>query len=1146
MNELLGWYGLPKMDKADTTRLSLAESYPASSGGHCTYLPSKSHDQSKTPSSEEEDPRTADAASPSESRKTPRASPAALSATVLKESMPTCTSRTESFTIETVGTESNKALASAQKADIVASESGSPLTADMRSLRARSDNCRSRKRKEGSGILGAKMAMQMQMTSQPLNDTNNNSNGLPDDDNGSDEDDLADDDENDDDDDDEDDDYLSDEIANIASPDVGPSDLGTAIICSWCQKDGTKLFTLATSAGVKGFCSELCFTQCRRASFKKNKVCDWCKHMRHKVNFVDFQEGNLQLQFCNEKCLNQYKMNIFCTEARQHLEQIQKMTGDGESKVTGSERSKGEILITPELWLSGNSSATNEIKTESSESCDEDDLEDVSHEMNEDRDEEKEPGELRERKGSVDSLRRSKRGASLDQLNKTVLSISKISRDDQRVSGTNENPLSEGNDEMFTGHKIRGAGGGKNHDSSRVQPSPTTSPAASNSRMGPQKQSQRRSRERIRRLLVGEPEERAGSPQTERADSTINPQRFHRLEPGAARVAGTPTAATALPEHQRMLNHPMLQHWATSQLLAMMPSISSSLQAPLATQSAAAHLASLGYASSSQMLYPALFGAAALQRPPASGETAAMQFQAARGTLPNAQTHGPNGFRTEDMASTLPAHNAGSDNLRSANPSPLSPSTSRSSNDTPGPTSTLPTSTLPHDFLQLMTNANSLGQGEDARLYHSYFGIHPRMPLPVNPHQFPRPPNFPCNTSSAHTETLHSNSATAGQGQGRPNGRAPRHPNAPLINQPIPPNLPQLPGVPPVTVLIPYPVAVPIPIPIPIPLPIAPEKLFAFFEEKSKRAQVASSSEGVTCPKERSAASRHRSRSSSSSGSKMSASSPLIVSPIPRPSAVTGIAPSGGRASSSSSISSSRGDQFVAASASGNQLDGSDSITMLRRDIGKMPLLLPQDFVSSSSLGSAVSPSLKRPAHPSSHNLQLQTLSIDLSKRARTQSSSFSHVDEDEAMDLRKISSKSESPSRISCNVKSENLGNLANSQGLHLSEDESISLRENRASSPSFQSKSFPPRIHIVLNEQPPLNIGSDAQRNNTAVSGTLPPLLDQSTYSSRRSRILDAPSVPRKTHSPSPERRYVRTVPRDMVEAARRRGLRARVRTK
>lgn len=115
------------------------------------------------------------------------------------------------------------------------------------------------------------------------------------------------------------------------------------ILCAWCQKVGMKLFTLKTTTGCKAFCSELCFTQCRRASFKKNKVCDWCKHVRHTVNYVDFQDGEQQLQFCSDKCLNQYKMNIFCRETQAHLKMHPHLQGAACKVASG--------LITPELWL---------------------------------------------------------------------------------------------------------------------------------------------------------------------------------------------------------------------------------------------------------------------------------------------------------------------------------------------------------------------------------------------------------------------------------------------------------------------------------------------------------------------------------------------------------------------------------------------------------------------------------------------------------------------------------------------------------------------------------------------------------------------------------------------------------------------------
>ena len=79
-------------------------------------------------------------------------------------------------------------------------------------------------------------------------------------------------------------------------------------------------------------------------------MCDWCKHVRHTVNFVDFQDGDQQLQFCSEKCLNQYKMNIFCKETQEHLEHIQAQV---EAGLIRQESPSKQILITPELWMKG-------------------------------------------------------------------------------------------------------------------------------------------------------------------------------------------------------------------------------------------------------------------------------------------------------------------------------------------------------------------------------------------------------------------------------------------------------------------------------------------------------------------------------------------------------------------------------------------------------------------------------------------------------------------------------------------------------------------------------------------------------------------------------------------------------------------------
>lgn len=98
----------------------------------------------------------------------------------------------------------------------------------------------------------------------------------------------------------------------------------------------------ASSEGLK-FCSESCFTQSRRASYKRAKTCDWCKHIRHAVSYVDFQDGASQLQFCSDKCLNQYKMQIFCKETQAHLDLNPHLKEKG--------KSSNDNLITPDLWM---------------------------------------------------------------------------------------------------------------------------------------------------------------------------------------------------------------------------------------------------------------------------------------------------------------------------------------------------------------------------------------------------------------------------------------------------------------------------------------------------------------------------------------------------------------------------------------------------------------------------------------------------------------------------------------------------------------------------------------------------------------------------------------------------------------------------
>ncbi|KAK5649813.1 hypothetical protein RI129_000842 [Pyrocoelia pectoralis] len=119
-----------------------------------------------------------------------------------------------------------------------------------------------------------------------------------------------------------------------------PSSPKTLEECEWCGKHVDDTKSLMSSKAT--FCSELCFSQSRRANFKKNRMCDWCKHLRHTVSYVDFQDGASQLQFCSDKCLNQYKMHIFCRETRAHLELHPHIADNSDL---------GGSLITPELWL---------------------------------------------------------------------------------------------------------------------------------------------------------------------------------------------------------------------------------------------------------------------------------------------------------------------------------------------------------------------------------------------------------------------------------------------------------------------------------------------------------------------------------------------------------------------------------------------------------------------------------------------------------------------------------------------------------------------------------------------------------------------------------------------------------------------------
>ena len=55
------------------------------------------------------------------------------------------------------------------------------------------------------------------------------------------------------------------------------------------------------AGAVKSFCSERCFTNFRRAAFKRTKACDWCDTKRDDDggdDFVTIVDQDTQMQFC--------------------------------------------------------------------------------------------------------------------------------------------------------------------------------------------------------------------------------------------------------------------------------------------------------------------------------------------------------------------------------------------------------------------------------------------------------------------------------------------------------------------------------------------------------------------------------------------------------------------------------------------------------------------------------------------------------------------------------------------------------------------------------------------------------------------------------------------------------------------------------
>uniref|UniRef100_A0A3Q3DBT9 Sine oculis binding protein homolog (Drosophila) a n=1 Tax=Hippocampus comes TaxID=109280 RepID=A0A3Q3DBT9_HIPCM len=168
----------------------------------------------------------------------------------------------------------------------------------------------------------------------------------------------------------------------VAVPVLPPPLINVQIMCAWCQKIGVKRYSLSMGSELKSFCSEKCFAACRRAYFKRNKardddglggkllqhsftqdtprlvfktnsdvlVCDWCKHIRHTKEYLDFGAGERRLQFCSAKCLNQYKMDIFYKETQAALPGALCNPGHGVGGEGKAECIGGVQLLTPESW----------------------------------------------------------------------------------------------------------------------------------------------------------------------------------------------------------------------------------------------------------------------------------------------------------------------------------------------------------------------------------------------------------------------------------------------------------------------------------------------------------------------------------------------------------------------------------------------------------------------------------------------------------------------------------------------------------------------------------------------------------------------------------------------------------------------------
>ena len=849
------------------------------------------------------------------------------------------------------------------------------------------------------------------------------------------------------------------------------------------------------------------------------QVCDWCKHVRHTVNFVDFQDGENQLQFCSEKCLNQYKMNIFCTETQEHLKQIQsqlneerknaalspggasssslssKGLSDAASASSAAKKVDEQILITPDLWLA-KQRKDKVPKTEVVEV-----------------DEGGKEAEVKERKkdgkGREDGRDRRSESLSSDRSRSRELLLDR-KRLSLPSSAAGAAAAAAAAVASYTNSLQLGKSAARVHGAER----------------GLERSS--RDRERVRRLFRDSGGDRENRTLPHPSDSPASSSQFSPPSHPNTSERGTPPVMPPL----------LLPH----------------------LNGLGAGLAGLGMFN--PLLCSSLFG-------PVSAE--------ARHEVQRAQLHNDRERKEESGGRARSGDRSSVSSTPGAAHSISSPANTASSSGTPNPPA--PQHPPPPPFPPAVAPLNN-PPGFPQGLHPSPFmlgmppfacppGFFPPDPaammggllaLQGAPPGQPPPPHPPLQQQQQQQQQQQHDRAPQQRSRGE-GGEVPLSATAGCLNA----------GVPPVTVMMPFPVVLPIPVPIPFPIPIAPEKIQQFFKEREHSVAGQPPPPIPTSRKSSSSADRHATRSHSPlDRDRDSVSSHhSLRSHLPnhnashnhhhqqpqRPESV-----SSDSSCHSPSVSGHRSTptRCHEAHAPGSLScischmfprpgrQSMDSIMALRktRESADSIMTLRRESARSQMAGEAVSPSLPTVISPAKRSLTpVFPAMLDLSKRARLDEN---RNNEDEAIDLSK-DSRSSTPARSlpDFSLKSSHPPALTNgalsssssssSNGSIASGKENQQVEHDMASIDGESDAGLKvPKIHIIdSRDDPPL-----------AQPLPLPPA--DHAYSMRRSLILDAPSVPKPPRSPSPERRYVRTVPRDMVEAAKRRCLRARVRTK